>query len=291
MSYKYFTRCRKDPFWLKLIVAVTLLVDAVSTIDHYVMIYMYTITHWGNEVFLKRQYWPMPVYLVTTGASAWIVQHFLIFRYWLLSRNKFITPFLILSSMIAFAGAIVTAVVIVKFPEYENRAKADIPVTTWLVASAVSDILIAAILIYTLQRLRTALRKTENLVKRLTILAIQTGSPGSLVATIGLIVYLNDNENNISVGIAFSLGRIYALTMLHNLNSRAQIRHSSSNVTGMETTMHLSLGDTFLLNTDASPGETSTEKSGAHYGSSATESSNFSANGDKSNLDSISSAV
>ncbi|KAJ8091065.1 hypothetical protein PM082_024676 [Marasmius tenuissimus] len=291
MSYKYFTRCRRDPFWLKLIVAVTLLVDTVSTLDHYVMIYMYTITHWGNEVFLKRQYWPMPVYLVTTGASAWIVQHFLIFRYWLLSRNKFITPFLILSSMIAFTGAIVTAVVIVKFPEYEDRAKADIPVTTWLVASAVSDILIAAILIYTLQRLKTALRKTENLVKRLTILAIQTGSPGSFVATIGLIVYLNDNENNISVGIAFSLGRIYALTMLHNLNSRAQIRDSSSNVTGMETTMHLSLGDTFLLNTNAaSPGETSTEKSGPHYGSSAMGSSN-SSEGDKSNFGGILSAV
>ncbi|KAK1231970.1 hypothetical protein PQX77_004890 [Marasmius sp. AFHP31] len=290
MSYKYFTQCRKDPFWLKLIVAVTLLVDAVSTIDHYAMIYMYTITHWGDEVFLKRQYWPMPVYLVTTGASTWMVQHFLIFRYWLLSRNKFITPFLILSSMIAFTGTIVTTVVIIRFPEYQDRTKADIPVTTSLVASAVSDILIAAILIYTLQRLKTAMRKTESLVKRLTILAIQTGSPGSLVATIALIVYLNDNENNISVGIVFSLGRIYALTMLHNLNSRAQIRHSSSNFTGMETTMHLSLEDTFLLNTNASPDETSTEKSGANYGNSAMKSSSSGAS-DKSNFDGISSAV
>ncbi|KAL0580559.1 hypothetical protein V5O48_001469 [Marasmius crinis-equi] len=260
MCYKYFTRYQKDPLWLKMIVLITLLVDIVSTIDHYAMIYMALCIAFeeiwtlmlepGNEEFLKRQYWPMPVYLVTTGASAWIVQHFLIFRFWLLSRNRFITPLLSLASIAAFAGAIVTAVVIVKFPTYDERTKADTPVTIWLVASAGSDILIAAILIYTLQRMKTSFRKTQNLVKRLTILAIQTGSPGSVVATVGLIVYLNDNENNISVGIAFSLGRIYALTMLHNLNSREQIRASSSNVTGLSTTMHLTLADTFLLNTN-----------------------------------------
>ncbi|KAF9258640.1 hypothetical protein L218DRAFT_713844 [Marasmius fiardii PR-910] len=255
MCYKYFTRCRSDPAWLKTIVVITLLIDIVSTIDHYAMVYMYTITHWGDEIFLKRQYWspsqkkPMPVYLVTTGASAWIVQQFLIFRFWLLSRNRIITPFLMLTSIAAFAGAIVTAVVIVKHPTYSERTAADTPVTIWLVASAGSDILIAAILIYTLQRIKTPFRKTQTLIKRLTILAIQTGSPGSVVATVGLIVYLNDNENNISVGIAFSLGRIYALTMLHNLNSRAQIRESSANVTGATTTMHLTLGDTFLLET------------------------------------------
>ncbi|KAL0565260.1 hypothetical protein V5O48_016766, partial [Marasmius crinis-equi] len=248
MCYKYFTRYhREDPFWLKMTVLITLLVDVVSTIDHYAMIYMYTNTHWGDEEFLKRQYWPMPVYLVTTGASAWIVQHFLIFRFWLLSRNKFVTPFLSLASMVAFAGAIVTGVVIAKFPSYDKRTKADAPVTVWLTASAVSDVLIAVVLIYTLQRMKTSLRRTQTLVKHLTILAIQTGSPGSVGATIGLIVYLNDNENNISVGIAFSLGRIYALTMLHNLNSREQIR-AASNITGFSTLMQLNLAGTLPLN-------------------------------------------
>ncbi|KAG7087069.1 hypothetical protein E1B28_013050 [Marasmius oreades] len=247
MCYKYFVRYRSDPTWLKMIVGMTLLIDTVSTIDHYVMIYMYAITHWGDQEFLKRQYWPLPAYLVTTGASAWIVQQFLIFRFWLLSKNKIITPFLMLTSLAAFAGAIVTAVVIIKHPTYAERAEANISVTVWLIASAGSDILIAAILIYTLQRMKTSFRKTQTLIKRLTILAIQTGSPGSVVATIGLIVYLNDNENNISVGIAFSLGRIYALTMLHNLNSRGQIFASTANITGASTTMHLSLGDTFLL--------------------------------------------
>ncbi|KAL0567489.1 hypothetical protein V5O48_014506, partial [Marasmius crinis-equi] len=83
------------------------------------------------------------------------------------------------------------------------------------------------------------------LVNHLTIIAIQTGTPGSVVAVIGLVVYLVDNESNISVGIAFSLGRIYAITMLHNLNSREKLRETTNIVTGISTLMQqLNLADT-----------------------------------------------
>ncbi|KAL0568988.1 hypothetical protein V5O48_012987 [Marasmius crinis-equi] len=262
MCYRYFTRCRNDPIWLKLVVVLTLAVDLTSTINHYACVYLYTITHWGDEEYVKSQYWPIPVYLVTTGASAWIVQHFLIFRFWLLSKNKFITPMLILASMTAFAGSIATAVIIVHNPTYEQRNAVTVPVTIWLVSSAVSDVSIAVILIYTLQRIKTSMRKTKNLIRRLTTLAIQTGSPGSVVATMALIVYLNDPENNISVGIAFSLGRVVAL-QLHNLISRAHVRKVgaqtvlSGATTAPDSTLHFAgLGDTFLRGFETDPVDT-----------------------------------
>ncbi|KAF9257506.1 hypothetical protein L218DRAFT_879312 [Marasmius fiardii PR-910] len=87
----------------------------------------------------------------------------------------------------------------------------------------------------------------HSLVKRLTTLAIQTGASGSIVATLALIVYLTDTENNISVGIAFSLGRVYALTMLHNLNSRDHVRaRTAHGGNDGDTTMHFTVGDTIL---------------------------------------------
>ncbi|ESK89119.1 hypothetical protein Moror_5292 [Moniliophthora roreri MCA 2997] len=248
MCYRYFARYRNDPIWLKLVVVVTLAVDLTSTINHYACVYLYTITHWGDEDYLHRQYWPIPVYLITTGVSAWIVQHFLIYRFWMLSKNWYISIVLVLTSISAMAGSIATAVIIIQHPGYEDRDTVRIPVTIWLGLSAVTDVSITAILIYTLQRMKTNFRKTKNLIKRLTTLAIQTGSPGSMVATIALIIYLNDTESNISVGVAFSLGRVYALTMLHNLNSRAYVRQMGSHtVQGAEdTTMHLTVGETFL---------------------------------------------
>ncbi|KAK7040333.1 hypothetical protein VNI00_009801 [Paramarasmius palmivorus] len=142
--------------------------------------------------------------------------------------------------MCAMAGSIATAVIIIQHPTYDQRDTVRIPVTIWLGLSAVTDVSITAILIFTLHRMKTTIRKTRNLIKRLTTLAIQTGSPGSVVASIALIIYLNDTESNI---LTTTLS-----TQLHNLNSRAYVRQLGARTTqgAEDTTMHLAVGDTFL---------------------------------------------
>ncbi|KAI3621568.1 hypothetical protein WG66_000395 [Moniliophthora roreri] len=264
MAYTYFTRFRQDPLWLKAIVILTLLVDTASTINHYACAYMYAVLHWGDINFIQKQSWPFPVFAATTGASAFIVQQFLIYRFWSLTKNRFVTPFLILESIAAFAGALATAVVVVQHSTFNERDSVRIPVTIWLVFSAVADVSIAAVLIYTLHRFKSPFKRTKNMIKELTTLAIQTGASGSLVATIALIVYLSDPDGNISVGIAFTLGRIYAITMLNNLNSRTRLRqigaawttgrHEIEMETGVERTEHnlqgIYVAPTALLDTE-----------------------------------------
>lgn len=248
MCYRYFTRYgRSDPIWLKGVVAMALAVDTTSTINHYACVWLYTITHWGEVDYVKKQYWPIPVYLVTTGASAWIVQQFLIYRFYLLSKNRWISPILLTVSYAAFGGSIATAAIITKKSDYSARNDVQVSVTIWLVSSAIADISIAVILIYTLQRMKTNFRKTKNLIRRLTTLAIQTGGPGSVVASLALALYLQDTEGNISVGVAFSLGRVYAITMLHNLNSREHVRRvGARTATGAESGMPITISETFL---------------------------------------------
>ncbi|KAJ8093673.1 hypothetical protein PM082_023465 [Marasmius tenuissimus] len=290
MCYRYYTRCRSDPVWLKTVVGVTLAVDTIATLNHYACVYLvrtqvitsrsvrdgvdalvdqYTITHWGDEEYLTRQYWPIPVYLFTTGFSAWVVQHFLIFRFWILSKNRFITPLLVAGSMFAFGGAIATAIIIIQNPTYQDRTKLIVSASIWLISSAASDISIAVILVFTLQRMKTNMRRTKNLIRRLTTLAIQTGAPGSIIATIGLIVYFFDKESNVSVGLVFSLGRIYALTLLHNLVSRAHVRKAgtqtvlSRGTTMPDTALNFAgIGDTFLRGFETDPVDTTV--SGIH---------------------------
>ncbi|ESK84453.1 hypothetical protein Moror_6197 [Moniliophthora roreri MCA 2997] len=248
MSYRYFSRYRNDPIWIKLLVVITLMVDLISTINQYVCVYLYTITHWGDTEYLNSQQWQLPTHLITTGISALIVQNFLIWRFWMLSKNWYISLLLVGTSMSGTAGSLAAAVIIIQHPGYEYRGAVRIPASIWLGLSAVTDVSITAILIYTLRRMKTNLQKTKNLIKRLTTLAIQTGSPGSAVATIALIVYFRDIESNITVGIAFTLGRVYALTMLHNLNSRAYVRQMGSHTPqGTEdSTTPLTVGETFL---------------------------------------------
>ncbi|KAE9397919.1 hypothetical protein BT96DRAFT_921124 [Gymnopus androsaceus JB14] len=220
--YRYYRSYPGDHVVLKGVVLLAFLIDTLSTLGNYSCVYLYTITHWGDESYVVNQYWPIPVYLITTGLSAFIVQTYLNHRYWRLTKHYIVTPILLLFSLTALGGSIATAAIIVKFPLYNERSEVTVPVTVWLVASAVSDVCIALALIVQLQRVRsqTSFKSTKSLISRLTTSAIQTGAPGATVATIALIVYLNNPDENVSVGLAFCLGRIYCLTMLNNLNSR-----------------------------------------------------------------------
>jgi hypothetical protein len=44
----------------------------------------YCVSEWGNASGLAVQYWTFPLYIITTTASAAIVQSFLIFRFYTL---------------------------------------------------------------------------------------------------------------------------------------------------------------------------------------------------------------
>ncbi|EEB90447.1 hypothetical protein MPER_11345, partial [Moniliophthora perniciosa FA553] len=244
LCHRYFTRYRNDPIWLKIVVVTTLVVDLTSTINHCVCVYLYTITHWGDKDYLNNAA-NTSVRYNNRGVD---LDSATLLDLALLDALEELVHLNAARCDKHIWGAIATAVVVIQHPRYEDRGPTRITVMIWLGLSAVTDVSITAILIYTLQRMKTNLRKTKNLIKRLTTLAIQTGSPGSMVATIALIIYLNDIESNISIGIVFSLGRIYAITMLHNLNSRAYVRQMGSHtIQGVEdSTMHLTVGETFL---------------------------------------------
>uniref|UniRef100_A0A0W0EX89 DUF6534 domain-containing protein n=1 Tax=Moniliophthora roreri TaxID=221103 RepID=A0A0W0EX89_MONRR len=250
MCYQYFARYRSsDPVWLKIVVGTALAVDFTSTINHYACVYLYTITHWGNFTII---FFPANTSIPCNNRGIGLDCATLLDLPLLDALEEFIHRSSARDDKYG-RRSIATAVIIVQHPGYDDRDTVRIPVTIWLGLSAITDVSITAILIYTLQRMKTNFRKTRNMIKRLTTLAIQTGTPGSVVATIALIIYLNDTESNISVGVAFSLGRVYALTMLHNLNSRAYVRHNAQEVE--DTDMHISISETFLrgLQTETRP--------------------------------------
>ncbi|KAJ6525053.1 hypothetical protein DFH09DRAFT_1188984 [Mycena vulgaris] len=81
----YYRHFKHDNWTLKLLVTSAIAIDSVSMIANYASVYLYTITHWGNLAYLQNQYWPIPLYMFTTGIVAALAQSFLAGRYWLLT--------------------------------------------------------------------------------------------------------------------------------------------------------------------------------------------------------------
>ncbi|KAK0203558.1 hypothetical protein DFS33DRAFT_1383804 [Desarmillaria ectypa] len=244
-TIKYYRSFKRDSLVLKTFVGVAITVDAVSLIADYADVYLYTITHWGkvdlallsgsqliiiqgDKEFIQNQYWPVTLYLSTTAVTAFLVQCFLVNRYWILTRNVVVASILVLLVIVAFGGSLSTAIMLTIYNAYADRHHAKIPVTLWLTSTAVTDIAIAAVLIWQLYNMKTSFKSTEGLIQRLMRSAMQTGSTTSVVAVLVLITYLVNNESNIETGFAFILGRLYILTLLYNLNVRKVSKKSNA---------------------------------------------------------------
>ncbi|KAF7374484.1 hypothetical protein MSAN_00332700 [Mycena sanguinolenta] len=165
-------------------------------------VYLCTITNGFNPAYLENQYWPVPLYLFTTGVVALSVQMFLVIRYWKLTKNILVAPIIFLFVLVAAGGSFTCGVTIAMYPAFAQRDKVKIPATIWLVTEALAELAIALTLIWEFRKAGTAFKDTRR--------------------------YLLNNESNVPVGIAYCLGRIYILTMLANLNIRQTGRTGSS---------------------------------------------------------------
>ncbi|KAF7337421.1 hypothetical protein MSAN_02268600 [Mycena sanguinolenta] len=207
----YFRHFKNDDWKLKTFVAVAVLIDTVSTLGDYACVYLYTVTHAGDPVYLSDQHWPLSLHLFTTGVIAVLVQSFLVVRYWRFTRNNLVTLLNFFLIIVALGGSFTCAMVLAMFPAFKDRGKVRIPALIWL-----------------LWRARSTVVETRRVLDRLMALTVQSGAATAMVAVAALIAFLLDEKSNITVGIAYTLGRVYVVNMLENLNVRRSAQSSHS---------------------------------------------------------------
>ncbi|KAJ7254572.1 hypothetical protein C8J57DRAFT_1657896 [Mycena rebaudengoi] len=233
----YFIHFPNDSLRLKLFVGLVIMADTTSMIANYACVYLYTVTHWGDLPYLATQNLPVPIFIFSTGAVAGFAQSFLVLRYWRLSKNIYISLFLVLLILVAMAGILSAGIIISLHPTYQERSRIRIPAAAFLGSGALTDVCIASSLLWEFRKMRSPFADTQSLLKRLSLRAIQTGSVGATIAVAGLIAYLANNESNVPLGIVYCLGRLYCLSLLANLNIRAATggrgKESGSSGTGV----------------------------------------------------------
>ncbi|KAJ7436980.1 hypothetical protein B0H11DRAFT_2108749 [Mycena galericulata] len=253
----YFRHFKHDDWKLKTLVTVAFLIDTASTLGDFACVYLYTITHAGDTAYLADQHWPIPLYLITTAVIAVLIQSFLVVRYWWFTRNILVTLINSVLIIVAFGGSLACGVLIAMYPAFTQRERIRIPATIWLVTEAVADLSIAAALLLELRKARPTLTKTRSVLDRLVALTIRTGTATATLAVAALITFLLNDENNVSVGIAYALGRVYVLSMLANLNVRRSGRSQSTSMANGGVTSAAGLGTLTIPSIVTDDGSTS----------------------------------
>ncbi|KAJ7797983.1 hypothetical protein B0H14DRAFT_3493046 [Mycena olivaceomarginata] len=238
---------KHDDWKLKTRVMVAFTIDTVSALGNYACVYLYTITHAGDPMYLVNQNWPMPLYHVATAIVAVLVQSFLVERYWRL-MHAFVSArrFLLMIPLRIHSrhGGRVA-------PVFKDCAKVKIPGTyaapTIWVVTQVADLVIAGALLWEFRKANPGSKEMRSMLNRLAAQTIQTGTVSATTAatalmmwappiseiheTYGTAMQLIDIAQSPSVS-GFCIGRIYVLTMLSNLNFR---RPNSASSTGTLT--------------------------------------------------------
>ncbi|KAJ7838494.1 hypothetical protein B0H14DRAFT_3870037 [Mycena olivaceomarginata] len=214
----YYRHFKHDSWMSKLLVSSTIAIDSVSMIANYASVYLYTITHWGDSVYLKNQYWAT---LPALPPYDWLSGRFgPSFPGWeiLASNQKQIHhPRLILLHHGSNGRRVCECRHDCNLPQYSDRKRVieriTIPATTWIVAEAVTDMSIAFALLLQLRKVKSSFKETRGLLDKLVAQTIQTGAAGATIALAVLITFLANNASNVPTGIAYCLGRVYCLTM------------------------------------------------------------------------------
>ncbi|KAJ7177791.1 hypothetical protein C8R46DRAFT_1074952 [Mycena filopes] len=213
----YFHNVKVDSWIMQCVVIFAAIVNGIDSLAGYTSVYLYGVTHWGDEHYLTIQ----------TGLS---------------TKHSITVVILSLFSAASFAGSIGTAVRTSVNVYFSERGDATLFVTIWLIAGMIADVGIAASLVWRLHRVKTEDQPAESLLRRLITSAISTGSSTSLIAIIAVFAYFHEPASNVAISVTFILGRVYSCTMLYLLNNRSKMRGEMA-----DGTMEVGLATTFNI--------------------------------------------
>ncbi|KZV75445.1 hypothetical protein PENSPDRAFT_90655 [Peniophora sp. CONT] len=216
-----------------------LLLELFQTASTTYHAWVYTIADWGDNSKLQTHPWSAVAVPFTAELLGWIVQSFYAWRIWVLAPNTILKVYSVIISILSMTQWIIMGVTSIIFatnltsPELEKLGN---EFTVSLSISSVVDVLIAIGMIVVLRRERNEnlSLKTDNILKRLIIMAIGTGS---LLAVFGLAttILFAAAEGRATFQYqpgVYTLGKLYSNSAMVTLNARKGFRH-----TGLVDTM------------------------------------------------------
>ncbi|KAJ3880639.1 hypothetical protein F5879DRAFT_947576 [Lentinula edodes] len=250
------TRDRSDPIWLKLTVMTVVFLDLMHQLFTSQWIYYYCVTNFSNAAALNTIPWSYYGMAMPMGLNTIIVQTFYVWRVWKLSKHL-ILPGILWSVCLTQFGLLLYYVY--RVSGLTSAAEFSTVMGPYAIATngtgTAADIFIAAAMVYLLQQARTSIKRTNNVLRAVTIFSVTTGIVTGVCAIFVLSMASAYPGTNIEVTFYFILARLYANSFLATLNVRDHMRdrsHSGGVITTSDFQVHPRTNNSAMQLTNAS---------------------------------------
>ncbi|KIJ95137.1 hypothetical protein K443DRAFT_683243 [Laccaria amethystina LaAM-08-1] len=230
LAYQYFCgneRCKKDGLILKLAVAFNVIVDGIGTFFTCALIYQFAVVYWGQTAQLRTSHWTIVIITFTGGLSTFVVQTFMVYRYWTCTSIKIIPVFLFMLVLEVFVTTTLYAAAATarKFKGHHEHYRFVILYHSGLVAANIS---LTFCLSWKIGHLEIYSQETKSLVRRVIRMLVVTGMVPTVLSLATLITFLSRSDIwQISIAIGLLLGRVFTITMIYALLIREKLRGDS----------------------------------------------------------------
>ncbi|KAK0199962.1 hypothetical protein DFS33DRAFT_1278373 [Desarmillaria ectypa] len=209
-KYELYT-LRLDPRWMRLFVLYLLLAETTNTILDVGTVF---------EPLILRYDGVMTVLISTP------VQMFMAWRIRIIAQSRIAALVIAVFSFTAMAGGIWTTVSVSLQPDYQQFANFRAAPITWLVSSAVTDILVSSFLVYSLSKKRNDF--SNDIITRLIRYNVQTGTITAVAALADAIVFISDSGATVFFSWDLCIAKLYSLSLLSSLNARSSAKASKA---------------------------------------------------------------
>ncbi|KAH9940619.1 hypothetical protein B0H21DRAFT_824746 [Amylocystis lapponica] len=168
---------------------------------------------------------------IMSGFIAAIVQIFFAWRIYMISRSRIMMGVIVLCAIGQFAIATVDGVLLFKSMAGSAGSKTHLTpiISASLATSAFVDVLIAIVMTRLLFKARTGIAHSDDVVNRLIQLVIETGTLTATVDIIYMVLLIASPSDTLLYQCpSFFLAKLYANTLLVNLNNRAFMRRGQT---------------------------------------------------------------
>ncbi|KIM37563.1 hypothetical protein M413DRAFT_448372 [Hebeloma cylindrosporum] len=226
-TYNYYNTFRDDGWRTKALVAAIWLLEAGHTAGISFDVYRVSITYYGKPQLLGK-FVGIGSTTCIGGAISLLVQGFFSTRLWRLLPKpySFLGPFCIFISFVKFVATVyltVEGTTLADVTVYHKRN--DWLISSTLVASVVTDVIIAASMIYYLLRKRgKSMKRVGKIIDRLIGFTIRSGFVTSLGAIVLLITFQVKPNSLIWMAVYTFYAKLYSNSLLSALNARKELR-------------------------------------------------------------------
>ncbi|KAI0767693.1 hypothetical protein C8Q74DRAFT_1370425 [Fomes fomentarius] len=241
-TYIYFRRYTHDTLALRGLVATLFALDTVTSSLVAYSIYKYMVIY--VEAPLDKYINTLPSLRVENGVTyliATITQLFFAQRLWYVSKNKYLTGGIVTLSICALGPGIALNVHLFTHPEFSYLGSLDIRILAGFTnsLSAICDVVVAVGLCVYLRAGKSGFSRTNNMIDRLMIYAVQRGALTTICQFCHMITTVALPSQFIYIPFAFMQGKLYCNTVLATLNVRNSLKASGSGAAAMEAGSHI----------------------------------------------------